>query len=92
MSIIAFNQLGIKTKDGRYTQGDLIRKIKKIVASRGCCSEASNSVINSFVMNGIVETYNELGYQRWVEMIHQVTLHEIAERGIQNNGMDTNVW
>ena len=80
MTVITFNQLGIRTNDRRYSQQDLIRKIKKIVISKGCDSKVAESTINSFVMNGIVETYNELGYQKWIEMIHQMIDHEISER------------
>ena len=80
MNIITFNQLNNKTDDGRYTQKDLIDKIKKIVKSKGCDSKTTNSVINSFVTNGIIEIYNELGYQKWLEMMHQVIDHEISER------------
>ena len=82
MNIISFNQLGEKTKDGRYTQKDLIDKIKKIAVSQGYNNETAQSAINSFVMNGIIETYNELGYQKWIELIHQIVAHEGAERRI----------
>ncbi len=78
--VMTFNQTDIFTKDGRYSQKDLIDKIKKIVASKGGDAQTVESVINSFVMNGIVEIYNELGYQGWVELIHQTVDHEIKER------------
>lgn len=82
MNIIPFNQLDIRTNDDRYTQKDLINKIKKIAVSKGYDSDTAESAISSFVMNGIIETYNELGYQRWIEMIHQIVSHEGAERRI----------
>lgn len=80
MSIIAFNQLGEMTDDMRYSQKDLIAKIRKIAISQGYDNSIAESVINSFVTNGIIETYNELGYQKWIEMIHQIVAHEGAER------------
>lgn len=79
MSMITFNQLDVRTKDSRYTQKDLIRIINKISKSRGHDSKVTESVVNSFVTNGIIETYNELGYQKWIEMIHQIVDHEISE-------------
>ena len=76
------HKLDLKTRDARYTQRDLIRKIKQIAVSQGYDSATARSVINSFVANGIVETYNELGYQRWIELIHQIVAHEGKERGM----------
>lgn len=81
MSIISFNQLDATTSDGRYTQKDLIKRIRRIASTHGCDGVA-DSVINSFVMNGIIEIYNELGYQKWVDLIHQMVNHEVAERSI----------
>lgn len=80
MNIIAFNQLNERTDDDRYSQKDLINKINKVVKSKGCDDKVTASVVNSFVTNGIIETYNELGYQKWMDMIHQVIDHEITER------------
>lgn len=80
--MITFNQLNKCTADNRYTQKDLIGKIRKIVASKGYDSKVTDSVVNSFVTNGLVEIYDELGYQKWMEMINQVVSHEIAERKI----------
>lgn len=83
MEMVTFNQLNMKTKDGRYTQRQLINKINKIAQYKGCDSEAAQSAIRSFVTNGIVETYNELGYQEWIKMIDTIVSHEAAERRIQ---------
>ena len=80
--VVTFNQTDIYTKDNKYSQKDLIGKIKKIVASKKGDAQIVESVINSFVMNGIVEIYNELGYQKWVELIHQIIDHEIRERSM----------
>ena len=74
-SITAFNQLNAITRDGRYTQRDLISKIKNIAGN-----EIGQSVINSFVNDGIIETYNELGYQEWIKMINEIVAHEKYER------------
>lgn len=82
MNILAFNQLGARTVDNKYTQKDLIRKIRRMATSRGYNNEVANSVINSFVMNGIVEVYNELGYQKWTKLIYEMIDHEYAERRI----------
>lgn len=78
--ILTFNQLYAKTYDGKYTLKDLIDKIRGIVASRGYDNEVANSVVRSFVSNGILEIYNELGYQRWMELIENTIDHEISER------------
>jgi hypothetical protein len=91
MNVIPFNQLGVRTRDGRYTQKDLIAKIRKIAVSQGYDNGTAQSTINSFVMNGIVETYNELGYQRWIEMIYQVINHEGAERRYGHDRLDVSV-
>lgn len=82
--MITFNQLDMRTSDGRYSQRDLIHKINKIATSKGHDNKVAQSVINSFVMNGIVETYNDLGYQRWIEMIHQIVAHEGKEMEVQH--------
>lgn len=79
-NILTLNQLHEKTDDGRYTQQDLINRIKKVVASKGYDNGTTQSVINSFVQNGILETYNELGFQKWMELIHQIVDHEGKER------------
>ena len=79
-SILTYNQLGRRTYDGKYSLKDLIDKIRKIVVSKGYNNEVTNSVVNSFVSNGILEIYNELGYQRWIELINHTIDHEISER------------
>ena len=80
MSIITFNQLNKMTKDGRYTQRDLIAKVIKCATGQGYDSGVAQSAVNSFVNNGITETYDELGYQEWMKMINQVVAHEGRER------------
>lgn len=85
MGISTFNQLNLRTADGRFTQRNLIAKIKEIAKLKGYNNEVAESAIKSFVMNGIIETYDELGYQKWIEMIRQIVDHEAIERGIRRN-------
>lgn len=80
MNILPLNQLDMRTKDNRYSQRDLIAKIKQIAHAQGHDNRVAQSAVNSFVNNGIVETYNELGYQEWMKLIYQVVTHEGAER------------
>lgn len=84
--ITTFNHMSEPTRDGRFTQKDLIGKINKIVKSYGYDSSTTRSIVNSFVTNGILETYNELGFQKWTEFIHGCVKAEIIERGVEKNG------
>lgn len=78
-NIVTFNQPTARTHDNRFTHKDLVDKVRKIASSYGD-DGITKSVVDSFVTNGLVETYNELGYQKWVEMIHGVVQQEYAER------------
>lgn len=78
-NIVTFNQPTARTRDNRFTHKDLVDKVRKIASSYGD-DGVTKSVVDSFVTNGLVETYNELGYQKWVEMIHGVVQQEYVER------------
>lgn len=74
------------TNDGKYNQNELINIIKSIA---GECTrnmeemnEISRFVMQCFTINGILETYNNLGLTRWKAMIQQMVDHEVYERNI----------
>ena len=89
--IITFNHLGARTFDGRFTQRGLIGKIDKIVKSYGYDDGTTKSLVDSFVNDGLLETYNELGFQKWVEFIHGCIKTEAEQRGITNGYGSINV-
>lgn len=82
--MISFNDMNMISKDGRITQRRLINKIhllSKIICGKSQDAYAvAQSVIQSFCINGIMDTYNDLGYDNWKEMIIMMIEHEIYER------------
>lgn len=64
----------MKTGDYKFTQRGLQRRIKMIVreeydSSDEMVEEVSQYIINCFDNTGLVETYNELGWRKWKQMI-----------------------
>ena len=84
MLLIEFRDTRRISQDGKYTQGDLMKIIKKIVARRNISydsnEEISNYIFNCFSINGIISTYNQLGIIEWIIMIRQMVEMEIYER------------
>ena len=84
MLLIEFRDTRRISQDGKYTQGDLMKIIKKMVARRNisCDSneEISNYIFSCFSINGIISTYNQLGIIEWIIMIRQMVEMEIYER------------
>lgn len=84
MLLIEFRDTRRISQDGKYTQGDLMKIIKKMVARRNISydsnEEISNYIFNCFSINGIISTYNQLGIIEWIIMIRQMVEMEIYER------------
>lgn len=84
MLLIEFRDTRRVSQDGKYTQGDLMKIIKKMVARRNISydsnEEISNYIFNCFSINGIISTYNQLGIIEWIIMIRQMVEMEIYER------------
>ena len=84
INLIEFRDANRKANDGRTTQGELCNRIMKIVHKINSTSDTDEDItgfiIKSFSINGIIETYNQLGQYRWYQMILQMAEHEIFER------------
>lgn len=72
------------SEDGIWTQGMLIDRIKVIVHRVNTTCDTDNDIAKfieqSFSINGIIDTYNQLGYEGWYHMILQMAEHEVWER------------
>lgn len=84
VKLLEVRNLDERTKDGKRTQRDLIRKIKQIVRgvnyTQSPDEEIHEFLVQSFSLHGIMDTYNELGYCAWKSMITQMAEHEVYER------------
>lgn len=82
--ILQFRDGLMRTDDGLYTQKDLIDIIRsnvgRSISNKYKASEIHRFILQSFTINGIIETYNSLGRQGWLEMIQQMIDHEVYER------------
>lgn len=74
--LLEFRDYNKRTKDGLYTQGSLIRRIKQTVSryntSNDSNNEVTHSIVCSFTINGIIETYNEAGLNGYDNIIRQM--------------------
>lgn len=86
MLLLTFRDTKLKTQDGRFTQGDLMRIVKSIVRrwnSTSCDNlEVSNYIMNNFTINGMVDTYNEAGLDGFKSIIRQMVDMENFERRV----------
>ena len=82
--MIQFRDNMLLTNDGKYNQGELMNIIKSMVCTnvgdKQESSEIYRFIIQCFTINGILETYNSLGFEEWKSMIYQMIDHEIYER------------
>lgn len=82
--LIEFRDTKRVSKDGKYTQGRLMQIVRKMVARQNTTNdsneEISNYIFNCFTINGILETYNQLGIIEWIIMIRQMVEIEMYER------------
>lgn len=84
INLIEYRNLKRISDDGMWTQERLINKIRVIVHRVNTTSDTDDSIVDfiikSFCINGIIDTYNQLGYAGWYNMILQMAEHEIWER------------
>ena len=84
VQLLATRDLDQVTRDGKRTQRQLIRKIHQI--TRGVNhtevphNEIAQFIVGNFTIDGIIDTYNDLGYCGWKEMVTQMVEHEVWER------------
>lgn len=94
-NIITFNNPLATTDDRRYTHRDLENKIMKMCKTRYGSrygQAIGKSVINSFVSNGIIEIYNDIGYDEWIKLVTDMMKSEMEELyGNHEYGRNTNV-
>lgn len=83
VNLIEFRNNNKRAGDGT-TQGELQARIKKIVrrmnTTNNTDEKITDYIIKSFSINGIIETYNQLGQYGWYQMILQMVEHEVWER------------
>lgn len=84
INLIEFRDMNKRSYDGKTTQGSLLKRIRKIVhkvnTTNDTDKEIADFIIKSFSINGIIETYNQLGQYGWYQMILQMAEHEVWER------------
>lgn len=72
------------SKDGKRTQAQLYKKLCQITHGINRSDDPDEDIvkfiIESFVENGFIETYNQLGFCGWKEMMTQFVESEIYER------------
>lgn len=73
-----------RSADGIWTQERLIDKIQMIVhrvnTSQDTDEDIAKFIEESFAINGIIDTYNQLGYVGWYQMILMMAEHEVFMR------------
>ena len=83
ISLIEFRDMKKRTYDGT-TQSALCNRIKKIVHSVNTTCDTDEQIAEfikrSFCINGILDSYNQLGRYGWCHMIMQMAQHEVYER------------
>lgn len=81
ISLLEYRDSTKKSADRIWTQGRLIDKIKVIVhrvnTTQDTDEDIAKFIEKSFTINGIIDTYNQLGYTEWYQMILQMAEHEV---------------
>lgn len=84
MLLLIFRDTKLQSKDGRYTQGELMRIIRSEVKkwNNSPCdnSEVANHIMNNFSINGIIDTYNQVGIDGFTSIVRQMVDMENYER------------
>jgi hypothetical protein len=84
VKLLEMRDLNEVTMDGKRTQRDLFKKIRQIVHGVNYTDAPDRDIyeflLRSFSIHGIMDTYNELGYCGWKQMITQMAEHEVFER------------
>lgn len=84
INLLEYRDSKKKTHDGKWTQGTLQDKIKVIVhrvnTTNDTDEDIADFITKSFSINGIIDTYNQLEYYGWYQMILQMAEHEVWER------------
>lgn len=88
INLLEYRDLSRKSNDGKTTQGGLIKQIKRMVnnvnTTKYTDDQITDFITGSFTNNGILDTYNHLGFVEWRIMIMQMIAHEIWERNREN--------
>lgn len=88
INFLEFRDNRRRTRDDKYTQGELIDNINSIIDGLNTTScdnrQLTDYIVKCFSINGLLETYNQLGYDGWRYMIIQMVEHEIYERSVGN--------
>ena len=84
INLLEYRDMNRKSNDGMWTQGRLVGKIPALVhrvnTTNDSDEDISEFIKNSFTIDGILNTYNQLGYYGWQQMILQMAEHEVWER------------
>ena len=84
INLLEYRDSTKKSADGIWTQGRLIDKIRMIVhrvnISQDTDEDIAKFIEESFAINGIIDTYNQLGYAGWYQMILMMAEHEVFMR------------
>jgi hypothetical protein len=88
VKLLEARDLDERTRDGKRTQRELIRKIKQIVRGVNHTDTPDEDIhefiVKLFSLHGIMDTYNELGYCGWKHMVTQMVEHEVWERSAEH--------
>lgn len=86
MLLLIFRDTKLQSKDGRYTQGELMRIIRSEVSkwNNSPCdnSEVANYIMNNFSINGMIDTYNQVGIDGFRSIVRQMVDMENYERRV----------
>ena len=86
MLLLTFRDTRKQTADGRYTQGRLMQIVRSIVHQQNTTtsgdSEVANYIMNNFTINGMIDTYNDVGLDGFTSIIRQMVDMENYERRI----------
>lgn len=86
MLLLIFRDTKLQSKDGRYTQGELMRiirsEVKKLNNSPCDNSEVANHIMNNFSINGMIDTYNQVGIDGFRSIVRQMVDMENYERRV----------
>ena len=88
INLLEYIDTNKKTIDGK-TQKWLWNKINTIVhkvnTTNDTDEEITEFIKKSFSINGLIESYNRLGFAGWYNMILQMAEHEVWERNSRAN-------
>ncbi|MCM1269426.1 MAG: hypothetical protein NC247_02205 [Ruminococcus flavefaciens] len=84
VNLLEYRDSKLRTNDKKWTQGGLQERIKQIVHKVNTTDDSDEDIADfiakCFTINGIIDTYNQMGLDGWDCMITQMAEYEVWER------------